>query len=200
VLLVLGEDELAVAEDVELAVVASACGGDEAFAVQLVSEAHGPLVVAASGRAIEDLDAHASETLHRGIDGVMGVTLTVRDQTGTRATSELTLPELSEHVTVRELIRTRVREEVAKVNAAPERDFRTLVRPSDAEQVLNGFRLRRPKPVDWERQAKVAEDGFRRNAFFVLVDGRQVEELDEELALTADSDVRFVKLVPLVGG
>jgi len=130
----------------------------------------------------------------------MGVTLTVRDQTGTRATSELTLPELPDHVTVRELIRTRVREEVANVNAAPERDFRTLVRPSDAEQVLNGFRLRRPKPIDWERQAAVAEEGFRRNAFFVLVDGRQVETLDEELALTADSDVRFVKLVPLVGG
>jgi hypothetical protein len=130
----------------------------------------------------------------------MAVSLTVRDQTGTRATSELTLPELSERVTLRELIRTRVREEVAKVNAEPDREFRTLVRPTDAEERLNGFRLRRAKRVRWERQAKVAEEGFRRNAFFVLVDGRQVEDLDDELHLTADSDVRFVKLVPLVGG
>jgi hypothetical protein len=103
-------------------------------------------------------------------------------------------------VTVRDLIRTRVREEVAKVNADPRREFRTLVRPTEAENVLNGFRLRRAKPVNWERQADVAEEGFQRHAFFVLVDGRQVEDLDEELTLTADSDVRFVKLVPLVGG
>jgi hypothetical protein len=130
----------------------------------------------------------------------MPVSLTVRDQTGTRATSELTLPDLSERVTLRELIRTRVREEVARVNADPGLEFRTLVRPTDAEERLNGFRLRRRKPVSWERQAAVAEEGFERNAFFVLVDGRQVEDLDEELALTADSDISFVKLVPLVGG
>jgi hypothetical protein len=130
----------------------------------------------------------------------MAVTLTVRDQTAAGPASELTLPDLAERVTLRELIRTRVREEVAKVNAEPEREFRTLVRPTAAEQLLNGFRLGRAKPVSWERQAEVAEDGFRRNAFFVLVDGRQVEDLDEELALSADSDVRFVKLVPLVGG
>jgi hypothetical protein len=114
----------------------------------------------------------------------MGFTLTVRDQTGATQTSEVMLPDLSDRITLRELIRTRVREEVAKANAAP------LVQP------ISG----RKKPVDWQRQAEVALDGFRRNAFFVIVDGRQVEELDEELALTADSDVRFVKLVPLVGG
>ena len=131
----------------------------------------------------------------------MGFTLTVRDQTGARQTSEVTLPDLSDRITLRELIRTRVREEVAKVNAAPEKEFRTLVQPTEAESALNGFRLRRrSSPVDWQRQADVALDGFQRDAFFVLVDGHQVEELDEELALTADSDVRFVQLVPLVGG
>jgi hypothetical protein len=34
----------------------------------------------------------------------------------------------------------------------------------------------------------------------VLVDDRQVTELGEELELTADSDIRFVRLVQLVGG
>jgi hypothetical protein len=114
----------------------------------------------------------------------MGFTLTVRDQTGAKHTPAVALPDLSDRITLRELIRTRVREEVAKANSAP------LVQPAPG----------RTKPVDWQRQAEVALDGFGRNAFFVLVDGRQVEELDDELALTADSDVRFVKLVPLVGG
>ena len=41
---------------------------------------------------------------------------------------------------------------------------------------------------------------FTRNGFFVLVGDRQVESLDEELELKVDTDVSFVKLVPLVGG
>jgi hypothetical protein len=129
----------------------------------------------------------------------MTLTVTVRDQTGARRTSELTVPDVPDRVTLRELIRTRVREEVAKANASSG-EFRTLVRPIDAEETLNGFRLTRPRPINWERQAAVAEDAFDANGFFVLVDGRQIEDLDEELRLTADSDIRFVKLVPLVGG
>jgi len=33
----------------------------------------------------------------------------------------------------------------------------------------------------------------------VLVDDRQVTELDEALDLTAESDIRFVRLIQLVG-
>jgi hypothetical protein len=41
---------------------------------------------------------------------------------------------------------------------------------------------------------------FGRNAFVVLVDDRQVAELDEEVHLRAGTRVTFLKLVPLVGG
>jgi len=34
----------------------------------------------------------------------------------------------------------------------------------------------------------------------VLVDDRQVEELQEEVTLTGESTATFLKLVPLVGG
>ena len=131
----------------------------------------------------------------------MTVTLKIRDESSPgKVASVLELPELPETITLRELIRTRVREEVAKVNADPAREFRTLVRPTDAEISLNGYRLLRPKPIDWQRQAQVAEEAFERNGFFVLVDGQQVTELDAELALTADTDIRFMRLTPLVGG
>ena len=128
------------------------------------------------------------------------MTVTVRDQSGARRTAELTLSRIPDRITLRELIRTRVREEVALANAEPGHEFRTLVQPTDSEVSLNGYRLRRPKTIDWHRQAAVAEDAFAANGFFVLVDGRQIEDLEEELELTADSEVRFVKLVPLVGG
>lgn len=131
----------------------------------------------------------------------MGVTVTVRDETRPGSvTSTLTLEDIPAAITLRDLIRTRVREEVARANAAPGREVRTLVEPVEAERTLNGYRLREPRRIDWERQADVALEAFERNGFFVIVGGRQVESLDEELALGADTDVRFVKLTPLVGG
>jgi hypothetical protein len=59
VLLVLGEHELAVAEDVELAVAAGVRGSREPVVAKLGGETRRPWLVPASGRAIEDLDAHA---------------------------------------------------------------------------------------------------------------------------------------------
>ena len=41
---------------------------------------------------------------------------------------------------------------------------------------------------------------FGRNGFFVLVADRQVTDPDETLDLTPDTDIRFIRLVQLVGG
>jgi hypothetical protein len=60
--------------------------------------------------------------------------------------------------------------------------------------------LRTPRRLDWQRQADVAEEAFLRSGFFVLVGDRQVEDLDEELALATDAEIRFIRLTPLVGG
>jgi hypothetical protein len=131
----------------------------------------------------------------------MTVTVTVRDESSPgRVGGTLTLEEIPSALTVRDLIRTRVREEVARANAAPGGEFRTLVEPADAERTLNGFRLRKPRRLDWEQQADIAVEAFGRNGFFVLVGGRQVEDLDEELELDPDTEIRFIKLTPLVGG
>jgi hypothetical protein len=127
--------------------------------------------------------------------------LIVRDETTSgRVTNELVLTELPERFTVRELIRTRVREEVARHNASGGDVFRGLVQPTGAEEELNGWRLPVPRRLDWEEQAEVAVEAFRRNGFFVLVDDHQAIDLDEELAVTATTDVAFVRLTPLVGG
>jgi hypothetical protein len=132
----------------------------------------------------------------------MAVTVTVRDESSPgKVAGTLTLVDIPAALTLRDLIRTRVREEVALANAAPPGlEFRTLVEPVDAERTLNGFRLREPRRVDWEKQADVALEAFGRNGFFVLVGGRQVDDLEEELDLDADTEIRFLKLTPLVGG
>jgi hypothetical protein len=59
-LALLGEDELAVGEDVELRLRAFADRGLESLSVQLGRETRGPSVVPASDGAVENLDAHST--------------------------------------------------------------------------------------------------------------------------------------------
>jgi hypothetical protein len=119
--------------------------------------------------------------------------------TGTE-TARMLLEDVPDGVTLRDLIRHRVREEVARYNAGPSARFNGLVQPTDAERAANGYELRRPRQLDWHAQAAVALDSFQHNGFFVFVGDRQVTDLDEELTLAETDEVSFVRLVPLVGG
>ncbi|GGS68199.1 hypothetical protein ACFFV7_16335 [Nonomuraea spiralis] len=122
-----------------------------------------------------------------------------RDESATgRALAEFALPGLPDRITARELVRLRVREEVARHNAAPATSVQGLVRPTDAE--LDGSRVRTPRHLDWERQADAAERAFGRNGFLLFAGERQIEDLDTEIDLSLDPVVSFVRLVPLVGG
>ena len=118
-------------------------------------------------------------------------------------TASLRLDLLTATVTVRELIRRRVYEEVQQYHAAPpDAVFRGLVTPTATEIALNG---EKPAPkakqrIDWEAQYEKAVQAFERNGFFVLVGDRQVEDLDAPVTLNVDTEVSFVKLVALVGG
>ncbi len=117
-----------------------------------------------------------------------------------RETARQLLAGVPSPISVRELIRLRVREEVARYNANPTPRFHGLVQPVAAERVLNGHSAARPRLLDWQAQAAVALDAFAHNGFFVLVQDRQVDDLDEELSLDEADVVSFVRLVPLVGG
>jgi hypothetical protein len=132
----------------------------------------------------------------------MSAILWIVDETTTGAIVQrrtLTLP--GTRLTARSLIELRVRDEVARFNADEQiLLFQGLVQPTDTERELNGFRLRKRRPLDPDAQCSIALEQFARNGFFMLANGRQIESLDEEIAVTADSAVSFVKLVPLVGG
>ncbi|MEY9210616.1 hypothetical protein NI17_014505 [Thermobifida halotolerans] len=109
------------------------------------------------------------------------------------------LDDLPDRTTVRELVRLRVREEVERHNARRPAVFRGLVQPGPVEAELNGTSRRR-RHVDCGRQVEAAERAFQRNGFVLIVGDRQVEDLDETVDLTADPEITFIKLVPLVGG
>ena len=131
----------------------------------------------------------------------MATALTIHDEgtSGGRIRS-FKLHLAAERITVRELIERRVTQEVEEYNRAQPEYFQGLVQPTDAERVLNGYRLREKRMLDAAEQRDKAIEAFGRAGFFVLVDDRQLDGLDDEIAVRSDTEVRFVKLVPLVGG
>jgi hypothetical protein len=130
--------------------------------------------------------------------------LTIRDETtGGTVTNELSLNVLNETITVRELIRSRVYQEVDDFNRRQREgsvDFKGLITPTDVERSLNGVKLKKPREIDFQKQFEAACDAFNRNGFFILLNDHQADSLDEVLELKHDTAVSFVKLTPLVGG
>ena len=131
----------------------------------------------------------------------MPATITIHDETATgQKTNSFTLACLTERLTVRELIRSRIYQEVQDYNLKTPEYFRGLVEPSEAEKTLNGYKLKQRRQIDWEEQYKRALDAYEKNGFFVLIGDRQAESLDQAFEVKVDTEVSFVKLVPLVGG
>lgn len=133
----------------------------------------------------------------------MNATLTVRDETtfGFNADGyDFTISLPAEVVTARELIRERVRQEVEEYNAHQTEFFRGLVQPTNAERTLNGFKLRKLRALDWREQYDLAVEAFHRNGFILLVDDRQVEDIDALIEVKPRTTATFLKLIPLVGG
>jgi len=129
----------------------------------------------------------------------MLLTLPLLDETTTgesRSAGTLQLDKASP--TLREIIRLRVQQEVARFNAAEYEVFQDLIQPEESERILNGVRTR---PVlDGQQQFAKAIAAFKGNGFLVLLDDRQIVDLDETLHLTPQSRITFLRLVPLVGG
>lgn len=137
----------------------------------------------------------------------MPITLTVRDETAAGgALHELTLDFLTEQITVRELIRSRVYQEVKDFNVKAaqrgldHKSFRGLVQPNETERTLNTAAPWRAREIDWKKQFEIATEAFEHNGFLILIDERQATKLDEEIVLAPGTQVSFVKLTPLVGG
>jgi hypothetical protein len=134
----------------------------------------------------------------------MSTTLKIRDEAtfslGGDEDRDFELDVLKSRISVRELIRTRVANEVRDYNLRQPEYFRGLVQPTDAERSLNGSKIRKGRRIDPEKQFELAIKAFYSNGFILLVNDRQVDELEGEIEIRPDTTVTFLKLVPLVGG
>jgi hypothetical protein len=131
----------------------------------------------------------------------MSVAIAIRDETTSgKVLHEWSLEVLTERATVREIIRSRVYQEVQDYNLRQPDEFRGLVQPTDAERTLNGYKLRQRRVIDWKPQFERAVAAFESNQIVILVNDRQAASLDEEFELTPGTQVTFLRLTLLVGG
>jgi hypothetical protein len=131
----------------------------------------------------------------------MSFTITVRDTSPSgKVTGELTFEVLVEQMTVRDLIRQRIHQEVQLYNLSTPGYFKGLVQPKVAPNVLPREKILWRRRIDWEAQAELALRAFEENAFVILVGDRQVETLDEPIEIDVDTEITFIKLMPLIGG
>jgi len=129
------------------------------------------------------------------------IVLTITDRTGAgKVLNQIDVSLKSNRVTVKEIIEARVYAEVEKYNARLPEFYQGLVQPTDAEKTINGYKMKERKRVDPEKQVYIALDAFMKNGFFLLIDKFQAETLEQEVHISANTQISFLKLTPLVGG
>ena len=128
-------------------------------------------------------------------------TLTIKDETVSgEILNEIRVMVENERTTLKDIITARVLTEVENYNKSKPEYFKGLIQPGETEITLNGFRVKKEKQIDGEKQVYVALDAFKRNGFFVIVDDEQITDYDQEILVNSKTIISFLKLTPLVGG
>lgn len=127
-------------------------------------------------------------------------TITITDTSTDLTTREtFSLDFLTERVTVRELIRSRVYQAVSEHNAAARQRFLEWVEAGEASGRRNPA-AHEPASIDWEAQFTRALEAFEKGRYLIFVDSQPARELDTELELAAGTEVTFLRMTPLIGG
>ena len=121
---------------------------------------------------------------------MVGNTVLIRDEDGTgKLLAEFQIFLKSSVITLRDVITERVFQEVDAYLAESNEFSHELLSQEQPSFTLNH-----------EQEVLKALKAFETNGFFILVNDRQVEDLDEIISLRDASAVTFVRLIPIVGG
>ncbi|WP_343671502.1 hypothetical protein [Chitinophaga sp.] len=128
--------------------------------------------------------------------------IVIRDETLTgKVAQEFYLELEASSLTIAELIRSRVFEEVNEFNNNLPKPFKGLIEPRAEELILNpATTTGRDRKADPEEHVKTALKAFDNNGFLVLVNNKQYTDPEAIVSLEAGAMITFIKLVPLIGG
>lgn len=127
----------------------------------------------------------------------MPATLTFLDETLTGdILQQWDIPVEAQTLTLREIIMLRVEAEIRRLEKESIEPYFTAPAGKSGWKNL----LKQQNAPDAEAHGYRALEAFRKNAYFVLIDNRQADDLEETFALRPTTSVSFVRLTPLVGG
>ncbi|TAE46943.1 MAG: hypothetical protein EAZ06_05150 [Cytophagales bacterium] len=112
---------------------------------------------------------------------------------------EIWLEINNERTTVAELIQQKIAQETACFN-------KNIVQKQNQfentkQNTLNGHSIsNRMALADEEKESYKAYQAFESNQLILLVDNIQMRELSTEILVSPDTQIQFIKLMPLVGG
>lgn len=102
----------------------------------------------------------------------------------------------SPKITLRELMRERVRRDVEAFNRNRPEVYHGLVQPEESNRILNGYALKPLRALDADSEYRRAISAFESDGLRVFVERRQIQSLDEEIDLESAREVQFLKLIP----
>lgn len=129
---------------------------------------------------------------------------------------EVFLNLVEERITVRELIRRTVEEQVHELVVTHNMEYAEARKALD-RQYLSPAEIRRQAEdegairypskgvkdlpqIDRRAETEKALSAFEQQRYFILIDGRQVESLEEQITFEPRTKVTFLRLIPLAGG
>lgn len=117
------------------------------------------------------------------------------------AIEPVTLAFLEEEISVADLIRRTVEEQVrvlkarARLAEAGDNEARALLARQYGETMASNG-----SSVDAPREVERAQQAFREGRYLILLNGSPATNLKQTLTFAPGTTVRFVRLTPLVGG
>lgn len=119
-----------------------------------------------------------------------GDTLVIRDEDSAgNLLNQIEIPLSSQVLTLRDVIAERVLQEIETARKrTTDLPYGLVTQQAPANE------------VDYEQELIRALAAFGENRYFVLIDDRQIEDLDETVSLRDAAIMTFVRLIPIVGG
>lgn len=97
-----------------------------------------------------------------------------------------------------DIVRTRIRSEVAGYNAHPGPLFVGMIQPADSIRGRNGYRMQRPRRLDADRLIAAAEEAVSAQMLGFLVEGELVTDLDRTITVEEHDELVAVFQRPVV--
>lgn len=101
-------------------------------------------------------------------------------------------------VSLGQILRTRIRSEVAGYNADPGPLFVGMVQPADSIRGRDGYRMHRPRRLDADRLVTAAEEAVSAGMLGFLVEGELVTDLGRTIDVERHDELVAVFQRPVV--